>query len=60
LFQEVPGEMLPLPRFWFSNDAHPILVQVQRNAFMINWRRLPGASPDEYPHYENGGKQFLG
>jgi uncharacterized protein (TIGR04255 family) len=58
LFQEVPGEVLPLPRFWFSSDAHPILVQVQRNAFMLNWRRLPGASAGEYPHYENVSSNF--
>src|ERR1700741_2913139 len=48
LFQEVPGEVLPLPRFWFMSDTHPMLVQIQRNAFMLNWRRLPGAPAGEY------------
>jgi uncharacterized protein (TIGR04255 family) len=48
-FQEVPGEVFPLPRFWFSSDAHPTLIQIQRNAFIFNWRRLP---KNEYPHYE--------
>lgn len=43
-------EVLPLPRFWFFGDLHPTLIQVQRNAFMYNWRRRE--STDEYPHYE--------
>jgi uncharacterized protein (TIGR04255 family) len=47
-----PGEIFPLPRFWFYGDNHPTLVQVQRNAFMVNWRRLPGAPAGDYPHYE--------
>lgn len=58
VFQEVPGEVLPLPRFWFTSDTDPILVQVQRNAFMVNWRRLPGAQAGEYPHYENVVRKF--
>src|SRR5262249_22437812 len=46
---EVPGEIFPLPRFWFSSDTNPTLIQVQRNAFIFNWRRL---ATNEYPHYE--------
>ena len=46
---EAPGEIFPLPRFWFSSDAHPTLIQIQRNAFIFNWRRL---AKNEYPHYE--------
>ncbi len=49
LFQEVPGEVFPLPRFWFSSDIYPTLIQVQRNAFLLNWRRVTAS---EYPHYE--------
>jgi uncharacterized protein (TIGR04255 family) len=47
---ETQGELFPLPRFWFSSDKHPTLIQLQRNAFMLNWRRT--ASDTEYPHYE--------
>jgi uncharacterized protein (TIGR04255 family) len=47
--QEVPGEIFPMPRFWFSSEAHPTLIQIQRNAFIFNWRRL---ATNEYPHYE--------
>lgn len=46
---EAPGEIFPLPRFWFSSVAHPTLIQIQRNAFIFNWRRL---ATNEYPHYE--------
>jgi uncharacterized protein (TIGR04255 family) len=56
LFQEVPGEVFPLPRFWFSSRLHPTLIQVQRNAFIFNWRRLPGSG--EYPHYETVVEDF--
>ncbi len=55
---QAPGEVFPLPRFWFSSDDHPTLVQVQRNAFMLNWRRLPGGLRSEYPHYETVIKDF--
>jgi uncharacterized protein (TIGR04255 family) len=55
---EVPGEVFPLPRFWFLSTIHPTLIQVQRNAFMINWRRAPNAPANEYPHYETVAKDF--
>lgn len=66
VFLDMPGEVFPLPRFWFSGERHPTLIQVQRNAFLFNWRR--GAT-NEYPHYEmvvedfweelNGYKAFV-
>jgi uncharacterized protein (TIGR04255 family) len=55
---EAPGDFLPLPRFWFFSDVQPTLVQVQRNAFMLNWRLLPNAPPADYPHYETVIKDF--
>jgi len=58
LFMEMQGEIFPLPRFWFSSDAHPILIQVQRNAFMLNWRRTPGTDAGDYPHYETVVQDF--
>lgn len=54
-FSEAPGEFFPLPRFWFYSDAHPTLMQVQRNAFIFNWRR---GTTNEYPHYETVIKNF--
>ena len=55
---DVPGELMPLPRFWFHSDQHPTLLQVQRNAFMLNWRRVSGASGSDYPHYDGLAKDF--
>jgi uncharacterized protein (TIGR04255 family) len=49
---EAPGEFLPLQRFWFFSNQHPTLIQIQRNAFMFNWRRVPNLPTGEYPHYE--------
>ncbi len=55
LIPDVPGEIFPLPRFWFSSNAHSTLIQIQRNAFWLNWRRGPN---DDYPHYEPVEKDF--
>ena|SRR5271157_5991502 len=56
VFQGVPGEVFPLPRFWFSSKSHPTLIQVQRNAFILNWRRE--AATEDYPHYEKVVEDF--
>lgn len=42
------GEVFPLPRFWFTSKDGSYLIQVQRNAFLLNWRQ----AGDDYPHYE--------
>jgi uncharacterized protein (TIGR04255 family) len=55
MLAEAPGEIFPLPRFWFLSKAHAMLIQVQRNAFLLNWRRT---SSEDYPHYENVEKDF--
>ena len=53
--QNMAGEVYPLPRFWFSNADQPTLIQIQRNAFILNWRK--GAN-NSYPHYEEVEKNF--
>ncbi|MEO8630667.1 MAG: TIGR04255 family protein [Betaproteobacteria bacterium] len=53
--ETVPNEVFPLPRFWFFSTHHPLLIQLQRNAFMFNWRRVANA---EYPHYETVATEF--
>lgn len=53
--QNLEGEVYPLPRFWFSKADHPTLIQVQRNAFILNWRK---GSNSTYPHYEEVEKNF--
>lgn len=42
-------EPYPMPRFWFSSEDGTILIQIQKNAFILNWRKREG----EYPHFEN-------
>jgi len=38
------------PRVWFVNQTGTELLQVQRDRFIVNWRRIK--SEDKYPHYE--------
>jgi uncharacterized protein (TIGR04255 family) len=54
LLHHMGGEVYPLPRFWFSSETHSTLIQVQRNAFCLNWRRGEGV----YPHYESVETDF--
>ena len=40
----------PLPRVWFISDDDSFIIQLQRDRFLHNWRRVgPG---DEYPRFE--------
>lgn len=57
-FAQAPGELFPLPRFWFYSNTHPTLIQIQRNAFMLNWRRATALPQSEYPHYEAVADDF--
>jgi uncharacterized protein (TIGR04255 family) len=54
-FREVPGEIFPLPRFWFSSGPESTLIQIQRDMFLLNWRKGSG---NQYPHYESVAEQF--
>ena len=38
-------EFLPMPRYWFIADNEINLIQVQKNAFMFNWRRRDQGYP---------------
>jgi len=49
-----PGEVFPMPRFWFTSSEGAYLIQVQRNAFILNWRKTDNA----YPHYEDVKEMF--
>ena len=46
-FQVTGNEFVPIPRYWFISEDEVNLIQVQRNAFMLNWRRRN----EEYPHF---------
>lgn len=40
----------PFPRCWFLNDSKSQLIQIQRDRFILNWRKTP--EEDEYPRYK--------
>jgi len=49
-----PEEVYPLPRFWLSSADETMLVQLQRNAFLLNWRKRDQV----YPHYDAVKQEF--
>jgi len=51
------AEMPPLPRVWFLNSEGNGIIQVQRDRFLHNWRRLNDS--DIYPRYERVFAMFL-
>jgi uncharacterized protein (TIGR04255 family) len=53
-FELAPGEVYPLPRFWLTSADDTMLVQLQRNAFLLNWRKRDQV----YPHYETVKTEF--
>lgn len=46
--ETVPGEIFPMPRFWFISEDDSYLLQIQRDAILLNWRKRQ----ENYPHYE--------
>jgi uncharacterized protein (TIGR04255 family) len=53
-FAPAPEEIYPLPRFWLSSADDTMLVQLQRNALLLNWRKRD----QMYPHYETVKREF--
>ena len=49
----VPEEIFPMPRYWFVASDDTRFIQLQKNAFMLNWRRRDG---NEYPRYHRSIK----
>ncbi|MEX2151715.1 MAG: TIGR04255 family protein [Gemmatimonadaceae bacterium] len=43
--------MFPMPRLWFLNTDGTRLIQVQRDHFIVNWRKLDTQA--EYPRYQS-------
>lgn len=46
----------PLPRVWFINQDETKIIQIQRDRFIHNWRKISGDS--EYPRYESLIRSF--
>jgi len=49
-------EAPPTPRFWFANEGGTELIQLQRDRFIKNWRKV--GEGDEYPRYEHVREGF--
>jgi uncharacterized protein (TIGR04255 family) len=43
-------------RCWFIDKSHTNLIQVQRDRFILNWRKVRG--DEQYPHYEHIRPKF--
>jgi uncharacterized protein (TIGR04255 family) len=50
----VSDEPYPMPRFWLVSNDETLVIQVQKNAFIFNWRKRSG----DYPHFENVKAKF--
>ena len=46
------NEPFPMPRYWFIADDETNLIQIQKNAFIFNWRRRD----EEYPRFHRNIK----
>jgi uncharacterized protein (TIGR04255 family) len=49
-------EAPPTPRFWFANEVGTELIQLQRDRFIKNWRKV--GEGDLYPRYEHVKEGF--
>jgi uncharacterized protein (TIGR04255 family) len=47
---------LPVPQCRFLNESGTELIQIQRDRFVHNWRKVGGG--DEYPRYESVKRRF--
>jgi uncharacterized protein (TIGR04255 family) len=50
------GAGLPMPRVWLINKAEDRLIQLQKNAFIYNWRKREGAGA--YPRFRKLFREF--
>ena len=57
------GEVFPMPRYWFISQDGTDLLQVQRNALLMNWRNkdteYPGFHEHLEPKFDKCFKDFL-
>lgn len=45
----IEEEIFPMPRYWMISLDDTNVIQIQKHAFMLNWRHRD----TEYPYYEN-------
>ena len=59
IFQVGLSSGAELPRAWFVSADDTMLVQLQQDRLLLNWRRSAGpADPAEYPHFEAVSAEF--
>lgn len=51
---QINFDAFPMPRFWFISEDNTILLQIQKNAFILNWRKQSSA----YPHFDKVKSDF--
>jgi len=56
VIDESVGFPLPLPRIWFLSKPENILIQLQTDRMILNWRKLK--LDDKYPKYEAVMQEF--
>ncbi len=44
----VSNEMFPMPRYWFVSEDDTYVIQVEKSAFILNWRRRKS---QKYPRF---------
>ena len=47
-------EPYPMPRYWLTSQDESTLIQIQKNAFLFNWRKQQAS----YPHYDHVKEKF--
>lgn len=52
---DVNNEIFSMPRYWFISEDEINLLQIQKNAFMLNWRRHEA----DYPRFNTRLKPFF-
>lgn len=57
LAQVVVSSDPDMPLVWYESDATPFLLQVQKDAFFVNWRRQSGAFTYPHFHTREGGTE---
>ena len=52
-------EKVPVPRVVFVSDDQQYVIQLQKDRFIFNWRKLPDNEDIHYPRYQNLKNRFL-
>ena len=54
LQSEFAEGLYPTPRFWLESADNSYLIQIQKNAFLLNWRK----GKSTYPHFDTVKRKF--